>query len=92
MKLFAFNSKNGTMCSYIINILFYVILLSCSFQVTHSQQHACPKCTFLTDNEDILKDHVAEVHDVSDFEELLMTDDEVRTPKTNSQGKVNKMR
>jgi hypothetical protein len=59
------------------------------FQVTHSQQHACPKCSFLTDNEDSLREHVHEAHDVSDFE--VLTDEEARTPKTNSQGKVNVM-
>ncbi|CAL8143843.1 unnamed protein product [Orchesella dallaii] len=55
--------------------------------VTHSQQHACPKCDFITNTEESLRDHVHEAHGADDVVDML-SDDEVKTPKTNAQGKL----
>lgn len=77
----------------LINLLAYYYYwrldwnFSYNSQVTHSQQHACPKCSFITNIEEELRDHVQEAHGVDDFMEML-SDEEVKTPKTNAQGKV----
>ncbi|ODN01524.1 Protein hunchback [Orchesella cincta] len=55
--------------------------------VTHSQQHACPKCDFITNTEEALRDHVHEAHGADDVVDML-SDDEMKTPKTNAQGKL----
>lgn len=55
--------------------------------MTHSAQHACPKCIFITSTEEELRAHVQEMHGVDDFMDIL-SDDEVKTPKTNAQGRV----
>lgn len=57
-------------------------------KVTHSTEHrACPKCNYVATNDDDLRDHVAESHGPDDLE-MLSDDDELKTPKTNAQGKV----
>ncbi|CAG7734849.1 unnamed protein product [Allacma fusca] len=54
--------------------------------VSHSQQHACPKCNFLTSSKDTLRSHLQDSHDINEQE--VITDDEARVPKINSQGKI----
>lgn len=56
--------------------------------VTHSTEHrACPKCAFIATNEDELREHVQDAHGADDVG-MLSEDEEVKTPKTNAQGKL----
>ena len=55
--------------------------------MTHTQHHACPKCDYLTNSEDKLRDHLQGTHDLSDPIQA-MDEDESSTPKMNAQGKV----
>lgn len=56
--------------------------------MTHSTQHrACPNCSFIATNADELRDHLQDIHGGDDLG-ILSDDEEVKTPKTNAQGKV----